>query len=544
MALYTVRKATDSAETLLKRDQEEFVLISLGGPSLHDACRMACDVLQAEPDVAAVASSVESRRSEAWDIGDALPIDALLCRHETLRHLLAAGFKPLVDFGELDCAFRHAGWRVQMTAHPFADPPPRQSVQGGRRQFARFLYDLAAEQLLAQGPRILKRTLPYHIWLACIRLASEGKLTKELGFLVQAVISSLKHDRGRLLRGPWRSSSLGFRFPAPRSESRTAVVMFTANRPWYLRRALRALKNHWPESAPLLVISQDGAESTTHALIESLAPEVKHVCYQEPTRIGGQALRKGFTPYYRIAQHFGHTLSSLFSNSEIERVIVLEDDIEISADFFPFMERLTPELERNTDLLALSAWNDHGQYASCPETVHRTDCFPGQGWMITRPVWTTLEPYWPGAFWDEWLRTPGARQGRQCLRPELNRVRNFGRSGTGSSDFFDSYIAPLRCQEEALPDNSVLELSRDKYESSLWSEIRKAKLIEHPDDLEERDGVIVYEGDEDFQRLAELLGIISTCHESGPRAAFHGVVILRVRDVQLFLVRRDTWSEI
>lgn len=495
--------------------------------------------MRREPDVAAMVSSSKSRRPVDWDVGDAVPLDAMICRHSVLRRLVASGFKPLVDFGELDCALRHAGWRVRMAAQPFADPPPRQSVQGGRRQFARFLYDLAAEQILAQGPRVLKRTLPYHIWTSWNRWAKEGDFLKEMGFQLQSLLSSLRGDRSRLLEGSWRRNELDFRFPAHQHESGTAVLMFTANRPWYLRRALRSLWKHWPRVSPLLVISQDGAEPTTQAMVGSLAPEVKLISYRKPTRIPGDALRKGFTPYFRIAQHFGHSLSSVFANTNVERVIVLEDDIEISPDFFSFMEKLAPELERNEDLFVLSAWNDHGQYASCPDTVHRTDCFPGQGWMMTRAVWMSLEPNWPEAFWDEWMRNPEVRQGRHCLRPELNRVRNFGRSGTGSSDFFDNYIAPLRWQDEVVANTVVQDLSRDLYESKLWSQIEKAELLNHPDELGDRDGVVVYRDSEDYRRLADHLGIISKYHESGPRAAFEGIVILRVRDVQLFLVPRD-----
>ena len=136
------------------------------------------------------------------------------------------------------------------------------------------------------------------------------------------------------------------------------------------------------------------------------------------------------------------------------------------------------------------------------------------------------------------------RQGRQCLRPELNRVRNFGRSGTGSSEFFDNYIAPLRWQDEPVENAVLPELSKDRYESRLWSQIEKAERLSHPDELRDKDGVVVYRDNAEYRRLAEHLGIISKCHESGPRAAFKGVVILRVRDVQLFLAPRTTWSEL
>jgi len=41
-------------------------------------------------------------------------------------------------------------------------------------------------------------------------------------------------------------------------------------------------------------------------------------------------------------------------------------------------------------------------------------------------AWEELGPKWPEAFWDDWLREPPQRKGRQFLRPEISRSYTFG----------------------------------------------------------------------------------------------------------------------
>ena len=114
----------------------------------------------------------------------------------------------------------------------------------------------------------------------------------------------------------------------------------------------------------------------------------------------------------------------------------------------------------------------------------------------------------------------------------------------GTRAFSPACIRACKWVDEVVENAVLPELSKGRYESRLWSQIEKAECLSHPDELGDKDGVVVYRDNAEYRRLAEHLGIISKCHESGPRAAFKGVVILRVRDVQLFLVPRTTWSEL
>jgi alpha-1,3-mannosyl-glycoprotein beta-1,2-N-acetylglucosaminyltransferase len=58
--------------------------------------------------------------------------------------------------------------------------------------------------------------------------------------------------------------------------------------------------------------------------------------------------------------------------------------------------------------------------------LYRSDFFPGLGWMINRKLWNEIHEQWPLGFWDDWLREPKIRRGRQCIYPEISRTYTFG----------------------------------------------------------------------------------------------------------------------
>jgi alpha-1,3-mannosyl-glycoprotein beta-1,2-N-acetylglucosaminyltransferase len=107
-------------------------------------------------------------------------------------------------------------------------------------------------------------------------------------------------------------------------------------------------------------------------------------------------------------------LTQLFDERGFRRVIVLEDDMELSPDFFHFFGAMAPRLDTDPSLWCVSSWNDNGQteFVSNATAVYRSDFFPGLGWMLAKHVWDELRPIWttgpasiPGVFggyWDDW----------------------------------------------------------------------------------------------------------------------------------------------
>lgn len=131
----------------------------------------------------------------------------------------------------------------------------------------------------------------------------------------------------------------------------------------------------------------------------------------------------------------------------------------VQPDFFDYFSAVEPLLDEDRTLLAASAWSDIGQAAfvspDAPPAVaaagvarvHRSDFFPGLGWMLTRHAWEELGPKWPAGFWDDWLREPAQRGGRAFLRPEISRSYTFGQEGVSQAQFFAQYLGNIRLND-------------------------------------------------------------------------------------------------
>ena len=50
----------------------------------------------------------------------------------------------------------------------------------------------------------------------------------------------------------------------------------------------------------------------------------------------------------------------MFTVKKYDRVIIIEDDMEVSVDFFDYFLSLAPLLTLDPTIWCISAWNDHG----------------------------------------------------------------------------------------------------------------------------------------------------------------------------------------
>lgn len=119
-----------------------------------------------------------------------------------------------------------------------------------------------------------------------------------------------------------------------------------------------------------------------------------------------------------------------------------------------------------------------------PRAVHRSDFFPGLGWMLDRRRWTQeLGPKWPTGFWDDWLREPPQRRGRAFLRPEVSRSYTFGESGVSQAQFFARYLATVRLND--VPVDWAAEdlsyLAKGAYDAALLAAVAGAARVDPGD---------------------------------------------------------------
>jgi hypothetical protein len=197
--------------------------------------------------------------------------------------------------------------------------------------------------------------------------------------------------------------------PAPVSSSSSsfAVLLFTFNRASNLDRTLNSLFSHVPFSRDLpLFVSQDGDDSTVTAVLDRYSSRLTRLQYHfvppsSEVELSRVHYESRFSVYYKISNHYKFALSNLFQNQQnFSHVIIVEDDFEVSPDFFDYFSSLSPLLN-DPSVYCISAWNDNGRegMVNDPKQFYRSECFPGLGWMINRNRWNELGPKWPYGFW-------------------------------------------------------------------------------------------------------------------------------------------------
>lgn len=330
------------------------------------------------------------------------------------------------------------------------------------------------------------------------------------------------------------------------------IIVFCYNRPEYLRRTLESLfmrlesndADLFHASGVTVIISQDGNDNAVNAVAKDFIHshpnvQVEHIEHVRNAAVGA---------YYALAQHYAKGLTMAFQHaSQPQRVIILEDDLELAVDFFSYFSSFASLLDRDEDLLCVSAWNDHGQAKFInPQAdsalVYRSDFFPGLGWMMTKRLWSEeLQQKWPDSYWDDWLREPEQRKGRQCIRPAISRTITFGQSGGASQgQFFAQYLAPMQLNDQPPPLQGFQPelLEKQVFDEWFMHQVTSAVEINNVEDMVV-DGTayrLVYKSQADYEtRIARMLGIIPDIKAGVPRGAYRGIVPLYYNHHRLFL---------
>uniref|UniRef100_A0ACD6A0B8 Uncharacterized protein n=1 Tax=Avena sativa TaxID=4498 RepID=A0ACD6A0B8_AVESA len=334
-----------------------------------------------------------------------------------------------------------------------------------------------------------------------------------------------------------------------------AVVIMACNRPDYLQRTVESILKYQKTVASKfpLFISQDGTngEVKNKALSYSQITFMQHVDL-EPVRTE----RPGeLTAYYKIAKHYKWALDALFIKHNFDRVIILEDDMEIAPDFFEYFEAAAKLLDNDKTIMAVSSWNDNGQkqFVYDPKALYRSDFFPGLGWMLIKPTWMELSPKWPKAYWDDWVRLKEVHRDRQFIRPEVCRTYNFGEHGSSMGQFFEKYLEPIKLNDVHIDWNSadLSYLKEDKFLIQFGKDVASATPLHGSDSLLKAHNMdvdvrIQYDDQGDFERIARHFGIFEEWKDGVPRAAYKGVVVFRYKSSprRIYLVGPDSLRQL
>lgn len=343
----------------------------------------------------------------------------------------------------------------------------------------------------------------------------------------------------------------------------TAVLIFTHSRHEYLNRSLTSLFTHHPQTSVLPIFVSKDQQDREHPDVDRVVAEFSRRAAHQGITFTSWSHAKCYDDdianteafidniaYRRISRHYKWALSRMFdpvaSGFYVQRVIILEDDMEIACDTLDYFIAFTPMLEKDPSLFCVSAWNDNGipELALNESQFHRTDFFPGLGWMLTRELWTELEPKWPLMFWDDWLRHEDQMKGRHCIRPEVSRTANFGKNGVSQSFHFHKHVSRVAIAKNGV-NFSQLNLSYlkpEEYDNVFFGRMKKAKRLRFSNYLTTRPqdcDVIAFYPDDNMQAISKRTGIMGDHRNGMRRTSYKGVVVIPWNGHWAFLVSRS-----
>ncbi|KAH7832947.1 hypothetical protein Vadar_001680 [Vaccinium darrowii] len=281
-----------------------------------------------------------------------------------------------------------------------------------------------------------------------------------------------------------------------------AVVVMACNRADYLEKTVKSILKYQCSVASKypLFVSQDGEDPDVKnkALSYNELTYMQHLDYERVhTERTGELIA-----YYKIARHYKWALDQLFNKHNFDRVIILEDDMEIAPDFFDYFEAAATILDNDKSIMAVSSWNDNGQ--------------------------------------KQFVQDPSNHKGRQFIRPEVCRTYNFGEHGSSFGQFFKQYLEPIKLNDVKVDWKSMnlSYLMEDQYVTHFSGMVKNARPIHGTDAVLKVSNIdgdvrILYKDQEDFERIARQFGIFEEWKDGVPRTAYKGVVVFRYKTHKL-----------
>ncbi|CAN7936964.1 unnamed protein product [Ixodes hexagonus] len=331
-----------------------------------------------------------------------------------------------------------------------------------------------------------------------------------------------------------------------------AVLLFACNRVT-VKRPLDQLIQYRPSKEQFpIIVSQDCNHAMTTNVIKAYGNELTLIRQPDQSDIPLVGKEKKFKGYYKIARHYGWALNKTFHDLMYDTVIIVEDDLELSVDFFEYFSALYPILKNDPTLYCVSAWNDNGKaglVAEDSEQLHRSDFFPGLGWMLTKDLWLELQTKWPKSFWDDWIRQPEQRKERACIRPEVSRTKTFGKIGVSNGLFFEKHLKFIQLNKKFVPflSKDLSHLKKDNYDVAFVKEVYGCPSVTLTQllkgNLDTKGPVrVTYTSKELFKNIAKKLAIMDDFKSGVPRTGYRGVVSLMFKGRRVYVAPPADWK--
>eukprot|EP00928_Gymnodinium_smaydae_P060295 TRINITY_DN4390_c3_g1_i1.p1 TRINITY_DN4390_c3_g1~~TRINITY_DN4390_c3_g1_i1.p1 ORF type:complete len:604 (-),score=112.47 TRINITY_DN4390_c3_g1_i1:62-1873(-) len=334
---------------------------------------------------------------------------------------------------------------------------------------------------------------------------------------------------------------------APRllGENRAVLVVVAHNNVEDLERCLRSILEQRDVGVFSLAVSLD--DPASFEKMEAVVTRLSGGRRIEVWRMPADAAPAGAKPpaVSKIAGHFRFAISEAFERRGHEFAIFVENDLTLSPDFLWYFRKTAWLLETDSSLFCVSAWNDNGftGVATDEKRLFRTDYFPGLGWMIRNDTWSKIAKLWPrypSTGWDHWLRHGSGLRPRECIAPEVPRVKHNSEHGTNVQR--GSKIAKLlaRMAQSSLPSGQLDDVSylvQPRYDEHVRDMLRGATQVSIASlsGLQAGRAYLLPYVREEYSKIAQVLQL----YPSQPRTAHRGLVLTRVQPTNALLAVVD-----
>ena len=137
------------------------------------------------------------------------------------------------------------------------------------------------------------------------------------------------------------------------------------------------------------------------------------------------------------------------------------------------------------------------------------------------------------------MRLRTVRKSRQCIRPEVCRTYNFGEKGSSHGQYYEKFLKPIKINNVMIDwqNQNVQYLEPKTYAQMIGRKMASAKLLSSTSEVKLHAGTVklLYDGKQEYAKLANELGIIGDWKDGVPRASYHGIVTLHLHNVEVLL---------
>ncbi|KAL7641488.1 UNVERIFIED_CONTAM: hypothetical protein RMT77_007359 [Armadillidium vulgare] len=184
---------------------------------------------------------------------------------------------------------------------------------------------------------------------------------------------------------------------------------------------------------------------------------------------------KDFFSFFFYQQVFQFVASNF--NSSIY-TIILEEDVEVSPDFFTYMSQTIPLLNIDSTLYCVTGFTINGKYGMAldPSIIRRADVQVGWGYALTLEFIKLILSLWwkkapKRALYDSWIRHY-IKGDRECIYPEMSRTLHFGVGINSNYEIMESdyFNMPL------VRSSDIVLKNKDRVTLQIWQNDLREKI--------------------------------------------------------------------